>query len=209
MTYGPKKIEDFEIFLPRYLSADDQRDLLDSLKNYPNNLNGKSFYTERLSEAEFVFQGDTFKEIKMADYESEKFHSVKGFLVSNTCDTFLGNDRLYTPYFTFAPIFSLKKYKESLESAKLTGINEHIKAIESQKVSSFFFLPKFGDMEDSFVRFDYMFSMKCELDLLKSMLQKRISTLSDYGFYLLLFKLSIHFARIQEKVERNKGTIQS
>ena len=31
---------------------------------------------------------------------------------------------------------------------------------------------------------------------------KRLFSLSDYGFYMLLFKLSVHFSRIQEKVNR-------
>ena len=30
----------------------------------------------------------------------------------------------------------------------------------------------------------------------------RIFTLSDYGAYLFLLKLSIHFTRVQDKVER-------
>ena len=32
--------------------------------------------------------------------------------------------------------------------------------------------------------------------------QKRIFTLSDYGAYLFLLKLSIHFTRIKDNVER-------
>lgn len=31
---------------------------------------------------------------------------------------------------------------------------------------------------------------------------QRLFSLSDYGFYMLIFKLSIHFSRIQEKVNR-------
>ena len=32
---------------------------------------------------------------------------------------------------------------------------------------------------------------------------QRLFSLSDYGFYMLTFKLSVHFSRIQEKVNRS------
>jgi len=35
------------------------------------------------------------------------------------------------------------------------------------------------------------------------LLRNRLFTLSDYGFYLFLFKLSLHLTRIREGVSRN------
>ncbi|MGK5086327.1 hypothetical protein WDW86_02115 [Bdellovibrionota bacterium FG-2] len=202
----PAAFEDFRIYLPKYLSEEQQKQLFDELSSFPANVD-KRFYTSRLKDEPFLFQGDGYGAILMADYAQEKFREVKGFLVSNTCDASLENKRLFNPFLSFAPIFSLKKYEEVLiHQHDGEVVAQHIDSIRKQRITPFFFLPSGGiDEEECFVRLDCAFSLPASEDLINELLQKRLFTLSNYGFYMLLFKLSVHLSRVQESVDRNSG----
>jgi len=67
-------------------------------------------------------------------------------------------------------------------------------------------LPKgAGLQEESIVFLDRINNISNKVIKSEELQTRRIFTLSDYGFYLFLLKISIHFSRIQEKVDRNKG----
>jgi hypothetical protein len=64
-------------------------------------------------------------------------------------------------------------------------------------------LPKIeGKLDDSIVFFDRVCNFPNKLIVRQNLKSRRLFTLSDYGAYLFLFKLSIHFTRIQDKVDR-------
>ena len=66
------------------------------------------------------------------------------------------------------------------------------------------YLPKNSKMQyDAIVRLDKI----CSVDRRKISNKNRLFTLSDYGLYLFLLKLSIHFTRIRERIDRNEGQI--
>ncbi|HBD7441756.1 TPA: hypothetical protein ACT9IY_002888 [Legionella pneumophila] len=195
--------DDIRLYLPKYLSDDELTKLLSELRQHSNNLD-KRIYTSALKEEPVLFQGDGFSNISMPDIANKKFYTGKGILVSNSCDSSLENSRVYNPYITFTPLFSLKKYEDGLlttfDKSKVTS---HIKSIREQGVSSFFYLPSTETGEEYFARFDLCFSMSLTKQLHDHLLENKLFTLSNYGFYLLLIKLSIHFSRVQEKVQRN------
>lgn len=200
-----KIFKEIKIFLPKYLSEERQTQLFKDLSSFPENIN-KRFYTETLKREKNLFQGDGFHSLTMPDNEKKEFKEVKGLLISNSCDVDLENPRKYfIPYFLFSPIFSLDKYKSALLSNNKPQekVDEFIEKIRSQEISNFFYLPQFGDKsEECFVRFDQIFNGSTEINL-SELLIKRIFSLSNYGFYLFLFKLSIHFTRIRESIDRD------
>ncbi len=49
--------EDIKVYLPKYLSAESQKELFMELSNFPDNGN-KSYYTDMFSESESLLQGD-------------------------------------------------------------------------------------------------------------------------------------------------------
>ena len=81
-------------------------------------------------------------------------------------------------------------------------VEEHLSAVRKQKVSSILYLPGISDLKESIVFFDRIMSIDNSFIDRENLEINRLFSLSDYGFYLLLFKLSIHFSRIQEKVNR-------
>ena len=86
----------------------------------------------------------------------------------------------------------------------MESINDHIARIKKQYISHIFFLPAGSQLEnDSIVLFDRINSLPNSLQDRNKIPEQRLFTLSDYGFYLFLYKLSIHFTRIRENVSRN------
>ena len=63
-------------------------------------------------------------------------------------------------------------------------------------------LPANSQMEDSIVFLDKIYHVDNRFINRDTLEDQRLFSLSDYGFYMLIFKLSIHFSRIQEKVNR-------
>lgn len=200
---APVKFDDFKLFLPKYLSEEDQKKLFSELKSFPENAND-NFYSKNLMRQKDLFQGDGFAAIEMPDHKNKKFKEVKGFLVSNTCDANPNNTRPYPSFLMFAPIFDLKKYRDLLEqtSNDTEKVNQHIDAIRNQRATSFFYLPKQPSLDECFVRLDMMFSMPASICSIDELCANRIFVLSNLGHYALLFKLSVHFSRVQEALKR-------
>jgi len=198
-------IEDIKVFLPKYLSEDDQKKLFEQLKNFPENID-KRMYSEILKTEKDVLQGDGIREIDWPPHQSgDSFQKIKALVLSNSCDISQENKRVYDSYCTFAPIFMLSKYESALIEDKHDGhkIANHLKDIREQRITPFFYIPSLQGLDgECFVRFDLVFSLPISEETVPTLVENRIFSLSNYGFYLLLFKYSIHTNRIQEKVQR-------
>lgn len=196
---------DLDFALPRYLSEEKNDYLLKQLKDYPNMDNTYATFPEN-----YWMQGDVYREIMYCDlvdgeYKTDK---IEAMLLSNTCDISLENRRdFYDPKFVFAPIIYLENYYEMLvnDGHNIGTIETHIDAIRKQDITSFFYIPRksFNDKE-KFARFDMVFSVYLKDMKLtaEQMLRNRILSFSNKGFYILLYKISRHFTRILEAVDR-------
>jgi hypothetical protein len=128
---------------------------------------------------------------------------VSGLVLSNSCDLSLANTRATTPNITFVPLMKLQRYLAVLENS---GQNEQQRAdvaasIRRQAVTSLMHLPAIPEqMEESLALFGDVRSEP--LNHFMAGERSLIFRLSDFGFYLFLFKLSIHFTRMLEGVER-------
>ena len=192
-----------DIFLPKYLSEDNFKILKKELEAFPSNID-KRMYTSALSESNNIFQGDGFIDFPIIDYMhlNDKPKLVPAIVLSNTCDISSENSRYYDNNIVYAPIIELDKYKRNLinKGIKSETIDNHISDIRAQHVSSILFLPSINNLKDSIVFLDRVNNVSP--DYLQHIKEKRLFSLSDYGFYLFIFKLSVHFTRIQERVNR-------
>ncbi|PCJ19187.1 MAG: hypothetical protein COB02_09070 [Candidatus Cloacimonadota bacterium] len=197
--------EDLKKYLPQYLSNEAQGKLFSELKNFPTNMDGRMF-TSTLEEEENWFQGDGVFNVPCIGFPDETVRKRNSLILSNTCDMSKENTRKFPIGVSYIPIVKLAKYEAMLlnmDGETDNTVSSHISTIKKQKFTHIFYLPKHGKLEeDSIVFFDKISNASLkyfeEMDLKKD----RIFTLSDYGFYLFLFKLSIHFTRVQEKVDR-------
>ena len=197
-------IQDIQAYLPKYLLEENYRDLLRELDSFPDNIDQR-MYTTSLPD-NVIFQGDGYESLPFVNLmkieEGCKYRS--GIVLSNTCDMAPENRRLYSSSIIYAPIMNLQKYVENLQNNHIREdvIKNHIKNIRKQSVTSMLFLPSNSKMPDSIVFLNRVMSVDNSYISREELKSKRLFSLSDYGFYMLLFKLSVHFSRIQEKVNR-------
>ncbi|NJO88532.1 MAG: hypothetical protein HC831_05880 [Chloroflexia bacterium] len=198
-------LEDFKLFLPKFLSAESDKELFDSLKNFPDNIDSR-IYTNYLSDSNIIYQGDGIKDMLFVNLPNPDIKPVPSMILSNTCDIDVANVRNFPSQVVYAPIFNLAKYQEALYSNSnktKEQIDSHIHSIKNQEITQIFYLPKVnGKIDESIVFFDRVCNFPNKLIPRGNLREKRLFTLSDYGSYLFLLKLSIHFTRIQDKVER-------
>lgn len=194
--------DDIKKYLPKYLSDESLKVLFSELKSFPNNIDNR-IYTTYLREEKVIFQGDGIKDMLVINLPYEIIKKVPSIIISNTCDSDPENERQFESRIAYCPIFNLEKYKNMLvKNQKESIVNEHIDTIKKQQITQIFYLPKVGDLEDSIVFLDRINNCSNNSINRENIINDRLFTLSDYGFYLFLFKLSIHFTRIKEGVER-------
>ncbi len=113
---------------------------------------------------------------------------------------------MFSPHITYCPIFSIAKYKKFLllkyEEDK---VNNHLTEMRKQIVTQILYLPQNKSLkEDCFARLDMANSLPLTGDLYPKVSNK-LSTFSNYDFYLFLFKISIYFTQIQENLVQNNA----
>lgn len=198
--------EELSKYLPQYLSAESKRELFRDLKDFPQNIIDRKFYTSNPLEPSFLYQGDGIKDMLVINLPDQGARLHPAMVISNTCDMDLNNPRFMPNRIVYAPIIKLSNYKRMLLvnfHIDVKRINSHIEDLKRQYISHFFFLPEgFGLPYDGIVMLDRI--NNCDRDQIdKYFLDKnRMFILSNYGFYILLLKISIHFTRIRENIDR-------
>lgn len=197
--------EDIARYLPKYLSDDTQAKLFADLSSFPNNIDQR-FYTTIPEGDNVIFQGDGLRELLVINLPDERIQPVPCMILSNTCDIDPSNKHMLDANIIYAPIVALHKYRSLLLRDGIytqESIESHINTIRKQRVTSIFYLPPFAQItEESIVLLDKInncMNTYVPRDCIKT---SRLFSLSQYGHYLFLFKLSIHFTRIQEQVDR-------
>lgn len=191
--------------IPYYLTVEDQKVLLKELTAISRG--GTAEYllgTEEDSFQEVMLQGDGWRGFQLFLFETGDRRTVRGIVLSNSCDVDPQNKRDVPARVIFAPLVKLATFKVLLEANGISTerIAAKIAAIKAQKTSNIFYLPA-GDVlqEDYIVRFDDAHNMPAAAHA-KSGEREKLFTLSNTGFYMLVLKLSVHFCRLQEKVNR-------
>lgn len=197
-------VEDIKIYLPQYLSEESLISLKRELKRFGKGYDFGAYFTSKLKDKPYLFQGD----VTIAPYCSlpdTTIRDIPVLLLSNTCDMDISNQRMNACRIMYAPILKIDRYIESLRKRDIPedSISNHIRDIKEQTVSQVLYLPSSSILEyDGVVFFDRAISIPLTEDTVERFVRDRKIVLSNYGFYLLLLKLSYHFTRIQEKVDR-------
>jgi hypothetical protein len=201
--------EDIKLYLPQYLSADEQKRLREELAKFPVDGTRGTIYTNALKDADYLLQGDGIALMPYASFPDSEIKNVPAVLLSNTCDMSADNIRMNHSRIMYAPILNFDKYGEGLKAKfpeDKDKVDHHLKDIRKQHISQILFLPKGGNLAyDGIVFFDRAISVPLSEEVVNEMCKRKLYTFSNFGFYLFLLKLSIHFTRIQEKIDRSTG----
>ena len=192
--------EQARLFLPKYLSPEQTRDLYTELSRFPNI---DSFYLDREDLRGQLLQGDGWRGFIAINFETGDRKLVSGVIISNSCDIATENSRNIPVNILFAPLINLARYVERLRaSGKPEGQIENIlNSIRSQKVTSIFYLPGYpGVIDESLILLDDIHAQP----LADFLGRERVGLfkLSQTFFYIFIIKLSIHFSRFNEDIQR-------
>lgn len=184
-------------FLPQDLSLPMRKGFLDQLRKFP----GEMDYYYSYQNEQFL-QGDVYGGFVSFNQDTGQKKEIRGIILSNTCDISGENARWTAPRVVYAPIIRLSKLASMYEQAGISTskITSKLESIKKQEVTHLFYLPQ-GDMLDD----DYVALLDAiEHTSTEHLYQKckRVATLGMAGFYMFLFKLSIHFTRMHEGVIR-------
>lgn len=188
----------FGLALPPYLSTDAKRALLDQLGAYPNS----SAYFGKVEDDELV-QGDGWRSFPIFEMDWPRPRLVLGLVISNSCDLASANDPKPDQRVVFAPVLNLEAFRDRLQQNGYSrgDVESQLTQIRSQQISRIFYLPAVpGQFGESVVALDHLHSLP--LRKMADVASTRVFSLSLYGWYVLLFKLSVHFTRTTEGVAR-------
>lgn len=190
--------ESIRAALPPYLSDQRAPAFAEALKDLPS---ARPFYAN-IKDPD-PLQGDLWADVLFLEYPSGTARRTPALLLTNSCDASSDNKRLSPISLTFAMAASFAKYRDML-SAKYGAdkIANHLEDVRGQRVTSMLFLPADGQrFDDRIVFLDRTQSLPLQA-LQSDKDSRRLVSLSDTGFYLLSFKLSIHFCRLKEGIDR-------
>ncbi|MFV0513486.1 MAG: hypothetical protein ACK5MY_07625 [Jhaorihella sp.] len=191
--------------IPYYLTAEDRQVLVDQLKAISRGGTADYFldpYRDNFKAD--MLQGDGWRGFQLFKFDTGERRSVQGLVLSNSCDVDPENPRDVPARLIFAPLVKLAAYEALLRAS---GIDEQkvdvkLASIRAQKTTNMFFLPRGGPLaEDHVVRLDDAHSMPVAAHV-EATDREKLFTLSNTGFYMLVLKLSVHFCRLHEKVNR-------
>jgi len=184
---------DIQKYLPQYLSDDAKKALKNSLDDFPNN-------QEKMIMSEDIFNEHKSKLLQSDIVECKNIYdgsNAKVMIISNSCDNSSENKRNFPICVSFVVILSLEKMKRTFKKngKDEQSINSQIDAIKKQQVTNMFYLP-----DDTVALLDR--TMHLDYSKFSEAMINKIASLSNYGFYAFLFKLSYHFTRLREGTQR-------
>lgn len=188
-------IEDFQRQLPPFLTSAKKQEILDAIKDFPEKFNPYQY----VKDDPFAEQGDIFSEVPFYFYETNQREPKIAMVLSNACDISPENKRYAPVKVITALLLKFDSYSDlirrHLSSASATSIERDIK---SQKITDMMYLPKGASLKE-----DYILKFDCLTTIpLKEFLTnrgERLARLSLFGYYMLLFKLSVHFCRFPKR----------
>lgn len=201
--------EDLKKFLPTFLPNGEQEELFYNLRQLVNGdiSRIKNFYSGSYGSGDSVLeQGDGMEGLPIFNLPSTESRSGKGFVISNTCDVNADNDRSVPMRMLYAPVLNLEKYEEALRRQ-----GEYSKswadAVRKQQITHLFYLPKGSGLGyEAIVPLDHIHSLASGYLSDDTISSSRVFKLSLTGWYILLIKLTYHFARTTNQLIARKSS---
>lgn len=195
------KLDALQSQMPSYLTQDAKENLVKALNDFcKKDIN---YYTTLFNSE--ILQGDGWTELGLIRLETAERKQIWGIILSNSCDISPDNTRGLPARVVFVPLIKLKAYAVRLEKAQISqkAITDKLNTIREQKITNIFYLPKGASLGEEYIAvLDDIYSVPFQ-NFFKQEKRKKLFTLSQVGFYLFLFKLSIHFCRFHENLLRD------
>lgn len=201
--------ENLQSQIPFYLTAaPEQKALVEELDAISRGAKTGYYIDKRIDPFETeMLQGDSWCGLQLFSFVSGERRAIRGIILSNSCDITPENERALPPKIVFAPIIKLSAIEARLvaHGHNKDQIEGRIAAMKAQSVTSIFYLPAGGPLEEDHIALlDDLHSMPFSAHTVAKD-RTKLLTLSMAGFYMFAFKLSVHFCRLQENLDRSPG----
>ena len=157
-------------------------------------------------------QSDLVHSVPGIDWDTQTKQFISGYipalLISNSCDVTVENDRsVNNKEALFAPIIPLDNYLGLKRDLGYTDqqLATFYTALKKQSYTNLIYFPKNEiNGQEYIVRLDKIswVPQTALIDMLKDLDNQRFISLSDWGYYLFITKLSVHLCRVPEEIER-------
>ena len=208
----------FDELLPPYLTSPEKQRITVGLQQFldttsnPKVIDYSGFFLSNTPQ--HLMQSDVLHSVKVVDWDEESFDPIVGYthaiFISNTCDVNQENTRsINKKEALIAPIIDLEEYLKDLRNEGFTEaqVASFYNALKRQEFSNLFFIPKNDKNNKEFIVFFDKISWlptKLLFEEEKIIDKVRFISFSNFGFYLFILKLSYHFCRVPEEVERKE-----
>ncbi len=209
MSFG----ENLELLLPDYLTSIQKSRLKDALLQFSSN--GRDIDYDKFTttySCQYFKQSDFIKEIRFPHFNDSTLEFEKGYsdsiILSNTCDISDENHHAFNKKeCIFAPIIDLNDYVIKLKEAvsfSQERLHPFLIELRSQKITNIFYVPH-TDGNEYLVLLDrlFWFPTKELNSYCENIEENKMFSLTLFGYYLFLLKLSFHFCRFPETLERD------
>jgi hypothetical protein len=196
--------ESLRVLLPPYLTPRQHRDLYEELRRFPNN---PAIYTSTEIPDDFL-QGDGWRGFSILNFSDNTPRlGIAGIVLSNSCDVSVQNARALPTWITFAPLMRVSDIAGVMRERGRSDsqVQDATDSIRRQEHTSMFCLPEIaGVLPESVALLDQASSQPMRT-LNGAPRDSRLFRLNQYGFYIFVVKLSIHWCRFQEGISRMPG----
>lgn len=210
--------DNFELLLPSYLTSEQKTRLKDALaqftiqretKNPSGELDYSNFVTRQA--CEYFKQSDLVYQIRYPHlnentFEFEKYYTT-AIILSNTCD--ISDDNTHTlnkKQCVLAPIIELDLYIETLKTLDDFSdprLASFLNELKLQRITNIFYISDNGGSEYIALLDKIFWFPTDELNsYLEEIDETKLLSLTQFGYYLFLLKLTFHFSRFPEALDR-------
>lgn len=206
MSFRDRHIENF---IPNYFNSETKDRLKTGLSDFfyssDREKNYSGFYS--FEAPAYLMQADILHSIRTIDWDEESQDYFPCFfpaiVISNTCDITDDNIRSTNiKQALLAPFIPVEEYLKDMQvQFKTEQIRGFYNSLKRQEHSNLFYLPSnHKNNKDYIVFLDkiYWHPVNSLAQVTKNLEQERFLSLSNWGFYLFLLKLSYHLCRLPE-----------
>jgi hypothetical protein len=205
------EFDELKDYLPYYLSDKSLDKLFEQIDEMVKKGFNNEVYTTKLKSEKYIFQGDGLDKMSIVNMPDNELIPTRVIVLSNSCDINPENERIYSSNICYAPIIRLNSYIQLLKEEHCAEgkINTFLEKVRKQRYTSILYLPKhsYGLDDEGIVFLDKINNYPVEKLEYDDINKNKVFSLNNFGFYMFLLKLSIHFTRIREQIDRDNGNI--